>query len=281
MTTKAKAPAGVFEFYGDKIASYRPFSRDPEKAAEEFLSEKAESGKILRKKMRGHAISSGFVSSTQEFNRFISEFAAALSRKKMHGMIGRDRLVIHAGNSLESLDKTFNMFLERFGEWYSLHYPESRESARELLEKALKYGNRKNFPGFKESSGVELSGDDEKIILEYAVLIKSLNETKRDMEKYIAGAMKEIAPNTASIIEPLLGARMLAIAGSLEKLARMSASSIQLMGAEKALFRHIKNRASPRNTASCFWTREYRMPRKKTAAKQHGSLRQSSCSQPV
>ncbi|HLC67506.1 MAG TPA: C/D box methylation guide ribonucleoprotein complex aNOP56 subunit, partial [archaeon] len=49
----------------------------------------------------------------------------------------------------------------------------------------------------------------------------------------------EIAHNFASLIDPLLAARLLAYAGSLEKLARMPASTIQLLGAEKAMFRHL------------------------------------------
>ena len=57
--------------------------------------------------------------------------------------------------------------------------------------------------------------------------------------------MKEIAPNISTIIDPILGARIISSAGSLEKLSRLASSSIQLLGAEKALFRHLRKKTKP------------------------------------
>jgi nucleolar protein 56 len=67
-----------------------------------------------------------------------------------------------------------------------------------------------------------------------------MNEEKTRLERYVRDLTKELAPNLSSICDELLVARLIAIAGSLEKMARMPASTIQLLGAEKALFRHLK-----------------------------------------
>jgi len=102
-----------------------------------------------------------------------------------------------------------------------------------------KMGHRENVSGFKSSVGVDIGEADEKALREFAYTIQNLNREKAEMEKYVASAMKEVARNFSSLIDPLLGARLMALAGSLEKLSRMPASTIQLLGAEKALFRHL------------------------------------------
>src|SRR3989338_6758586 len=80
-----------------------------------------------------------------------------------------------------------------------------------------------------------------KNIREFAILVRSMHEEKNRLESYIKESMSEIMPNFSSLIEPLLAAKLLSLVGSLEKLARMPASTIQLLGSEKALFRHLKN----------------------------------------
>lgn len=65
------------------------------------------------------------------------------------------------------------------------------------------------------------------------------------MEKYIDDTMEEIAPNTKILAGSLLGARLISIAGSLMNLAKRPASTIQVLGAEKALFRSLKTGARP------------------------------------
>jgi nucleolar protein 56 len=65
-------------------------------------------------------------------------------------------------------------------------------------------------------------------------------EEKKKLEKYVQDTVRQLMPNFSQLIDPLLAARFLASAGSMERLARMPASTIQLLGAEKSLFRHLK-----------------------------------------
>jgi nucleolar protein 56 len=65
------------------------------------------------------------------------------------------------------------------------------------------------------------------------------------LEKYIEGLMEEVAPNTFALVGATLGAKFIAIAGGLVNLAKKPASTIQVLGAEKALFRSLTTGARP------------------------------------
>lgn len=246
----AKHPVGLFVFSDNKeLLHYRLSSKNPSKAVEEFLMqpqlagyeliENDFAGQLLRKNIRDYAISLGFCQNDREFNEFLSAFAAILARRAMKGSVGRDKLLIQASGALENLNDSVSLYLERLKEWYSLHYPELDIGQKEV-EEIIAYGKRENFPGFRESTGVELTEKDESVLKEYAAMLRTMTEAKSKMERYVKETVKEIAPNFSSLLDPMLAARFVALAGGLEKLARLPASSIQLLGAEKALFRHLK-----------------------------------------
>ncbi|MBI2578586.1 MAG: hypothetical protein HYW26_02640 [Candidatus Aenigmarchaeota archaeon] len=251
-----KSPIGVFAFSeSGELVYYRVFSSDPPKALQEFesvidkdfiddlkdyeLAEDKGAQMILRKHFREYALSLGFAKSSEELNKFLSSFAALLSRKRMKQQMSRDRLIIQASNALEDIKKTENLLSERFREWYTLHYPELKSVK---AEDVIKYGPREAFPDFRESVGVDLAENDLEIILEQAKTLKSVQEHRKSLERYIRNAAREVMPNFSSLIEPFLAARFLSLAGSLEKLAKMPASTLQLLGAEKALFRHLREK---------------------------------------
>ena len=77
---------------------------------------------------------------------------------------------------------------------------------------------------------------------EYATKIKEFYKLRKQMEKYVDQVLKEIAPNLRELAGPLIGARLIAMVGGLEKLAKKPSSTIQLLGAEKALFRFLRGR---------------------------------------
>lgn len=209
------------------------------------IAESDSAYQLLRKNFREYAKSLGFASNDAELNEFLSSFSIALSKRSLAGAIGRDRLVVQSVRSLDDLTRAVNVFLERLYEWYSLHYPEMKNI--NVKETVIKYGRRENIPAFKNSTGIDLDEEDEKAVVEFAKIIDDLEREKKTLEKYITLAMKETAPNFSSLIDPLLAARLMAVAGSLEKLARMPASTIQLLGAERALFRHLhKKGKSPK-----------------------------------
>ncbi|MBI5061394.1 MAG: rRNA biogenesis protein [Candidatus Aenigmarchaeota archaeon] len=250
----SKSPIGIFALTAEgDIIFYRLFDKNPGKALLQFREdipasflaelkgyERADGSRVMRKKIRSFATDLGFAKSSKDFTAFLSEFAALLSKEKMKTAASRDRLIIQASNALEDLMKIQNLLLERIREWYGLHYPELKLSGKELADKIAKYGSRESFPDFSDSSGVPLGDDDENILKSYAETVLHVASQRRELEQYVKSAMHDISPNFSAIVDELLAARLLASAGSLEKMARMSASTIQLMGAEKALFRHLR-----------------------------------------
>jgi len=248
-----KSPIGFFAFSKDgKLLHYKLFTKNPEKALAEMKNisdfnkelknyEIVEGGyDFLRKNIREFAKSLGFVKNDREFNKFISDFCVCQSKGNVSAQITKDKLLIQATNALDDMQKISNLVNERLYEWFSLHYPEYKK--RDIAELVAKHGKREKFPGFKSSTGIALGKIDEEILKQYAQSLKNINETIKSMESYVKITIKEIAPNFSSLIDPVLAARILAMAGSLEKLARMPASTIQLLGAEKALFRHLHKR---------------------------------------
>jgi nucleolar protein 56 len=176
-------------------------------------------------------------------------------------------VIAQAIQTLDDLDRTVNLFMARLREWYGVHFPELDR----LIEKHETYarlvmnlGYRDNFslealeneglPKDKAANTAEVAeksmGADmaEKDLAEIQALSKNvleLYELRKNMEAYVDKTMEEVAPNTRAVAGALLGARLIAIAGSLQNLAMRPASTIQVLGAEKALFRSLKTGARP------------------------------------
>src|SRR3989344_2642784 len=204
-----KSPIGIFIFSKEgELIYYKLFTPEPSRALQEY-----ENSKEIE--LDGYQIEPG---------------AEKILKKRLIGKIKRDRILIQASNSLEELKKTTNLYVERLYEWYTLHYPESKHTQRQIVDLILS----------KDTSTSEIPEEDRNILLSFAKIIYEIEKQKKNTENYVSETAKEIMPNMCSLMDPLLATRLLALAGSLEKMSKMTASSIQLLGAEKALFRHLK-----------------------------------------
>lgn len=245
----AKCPLGLFSFdEAGKLTYYKLFDKDPRKALEQFNSSNEEFEKealgeysdlglrFLREQFR--YLSALMFESKKELNEFLSIFYTSLSKQRLRGSVQRDKILIQAFNALDDINRATNVFTERITELFTLHYPEA--SRKNIIKDILLYGNRENFPSFTSSTGVEITELDKEAIINFAKSIDELEKEKKSLERYVRNTAKELMPNTASIMDELLAVRLLARAGSMEKMARMSSSTVQLLGAEKALFRHLK-----------------------------------------
>ncbi len=180
---------------------------------------------------------------------------------------GRDQGVARAIITLDELDRTFNSLAEQAIEWHSLHFPElaglvqDNEAALKLM---AELGDRKNFEQenllktvnkglsgeiarqAKQSVGAQISEDAMRHVSALSSNALKLREHRKQLEKFVESELGEIAPNLLAIAGPMISARLIAKAGSLERLAGMPSSTIQLLGAEKALFRFIKSKKKGR-----------------------------------
>ena len=231
-----KTPIGICVFDKDgNLLEKRFFSKNIKEAIDSFSLPDAESKQRFAAKQFRSIAKENFVSD-EELNEFLCMFAIELSKNSMVGLIGKDKLLLHAINAYDEVEKHINIMEQRLSEWYSLHYPERKVSA-DLI---VKYGRRDNMPGFSDSTGVDIDEHDETVLREYARTVDVMRTELTKLRAYIKDMAKGIMPNTSFVIDPMLASKMLAMAGSLEKFSRMTASTIQLMGAEKALFRHLK-----------------------------------------
>jgi len=166
------------------------------------------------------------------------------------------------------MDKDINLFAMRIREWYSYHYPEltkiipeqykyircattimNRENLDENVEAQLQeiLQNEEKVAEVVEaartSMGMEISELDLANIENFGKRVASLSEYRTRLHEYIKNRMESCAPSLSTLIGEQVGARLISKAGSLTNLAKLPASTIQILGAEKALFRAIKTRS--------------------------------------
>lgn len=160
---------------------------------------------------------------------------------------GRDQHVLMAVDAVDDLAAVANEVSERLREWYGLHYPELNRVERheEFVGLVAEHGTREAIqaarPGLPvESIGAPLPGPEAEAVRQLARLASRVYSTRAELESYLEKTMPELAPNLARLLGASLAARIVRLAGGLDSLARMPAGTIQTLGAEKALFRHLK-----------------------------------------
>ncbi|KAK7346579.1 hypothetical protein VNO80_21102 [Phaseolus coccineus] len=192
------------------------------------------------------------------------------SRAKVKFNVNRvDNMVIQAIFLLDTLDKDINSFSMRVREWYSWHFPELVKIVNDnyLYAKVSKFIQDKakltedNIPGLtdivgdedkakeiveaaKASMGQDLSPVDLINVQQFAQRVMDLSKYRKNLYDYLVAKMNDIAPNLASLIGEVVGARLISHAGSLTNLAKCPSSTLQILGAEKALFRALKTRGN-------------------------------------
>ena len=188
----------------------------------------------------------------------------SLSRHKLKFSPDKvDVMIIQAISLLDDLDKELNTYAMRVKEWYGWHFPEMARIINDNIAYSkviLKMGLRssasstdlsESLPEEIEaavkaaaevSMGTEISSEDLDVIVLLAEQVVEFSEYRTVLSSYLSARMQAIAPNLTALVGDLVGARLIAHAGSLMNLAKSPASTIQILGAEKALFRALKTK---------------------------------------
>ncbi|CAG9839381.1 unnamed protein product [Diabrotica balteata] len=190
--------------------------------------------------------------------------AHSLSRYKLKFSPDKvDTMIVQAVSLLDDLDKELNNYIMRCREWYGWHFPELGKIITDnvAFAKTVKIiGTRENtatsdlsdiLPEEVEekvkeaaeiSMGTEISEEDIFNIQNLCDQVLDLSNYRAQLYDYLKARMMAIAPNLTVLVGELVGARLISHAGSLINLAKHPASTVQILGAEKALFRALKTK---------------------------------------
>ena len=232
------------------------------------IEKPSKAGDNLRKNLGKIAVEAKLVKKPEDVHELIHQVSVALTRVAVRRAAEkRDLLIIQAIQALDDLDKTLNLFAGRVREWYGLYFPELSnlvDKHETYLKLVANLGWRSNFTienlekeglpkgkvqaivnSAQTSMGADIGDKDLKQIQELCTNTFELYKMRHALEEYIDVITGEVAPNIKDLVGASLGARLISIAGSLQNLAKMPASTIQVLGAEKALFRALRTGAKP------------------------------------
>src|SRR5919109_1985560 len=213
-------------------------------------------------------VKAGFANNEQEAMQALREFAINLSSSRVKEASEKlDLHIIQSINALDELDKIINTVGARMREWYGLHFPELDNLVQSLVlyaEIVSKAGLRENITveilqstglqdkkvevildAAKRSKGGDMTPENLAIVKRLADQVIAQSDLRRVLADHIEVALETVAPNVKELLTATVGARIIAKAGSLARLAMLPASTVQILGAEKALFRALKTGARP------------------------------------
>jgi nucleolar protein 56 len=191
----------------------------------ESLREQPRAGPALQPDLRSIALNCGYAANDSEYDSRLREVALRLVRRQLLDSTTAENDLLQAMEALDDISQAVNLLDERLYEWSRLHRQEivhGKDLAEGLCE--------------DEDMGT------------LARAIQGLRESRKTMEMEVVTSAEELAPNLSTLAGPVLAARLISKAGSLRRLAGMPSSRVQIMGAEKSLFKHLKGNApSPKH----------------------------------
>lgn len=210
----------------------------------------------------------GFSNTKEELSAALQKFAINLSSMKVKETSEKlDQHLVQAVNTLDELDEIINTISTRIREWYGLHFPELDYILQNIITYAAivkDAGPRENITSeiltqldvpdkkielikqaISKSQGGSLTDESAQSLRILASQVIQLSELRTDLSNSVENLMEILAPNLKNILTAIIGARLIAKAGTLLKLSQMPSSTIQIIGAEKALFRALKTGARP------------------------------------
>ena len=228
-----------------------------------------ESGEeLLRVRERLHEELLKIFGSYEEYVKFATAVGIEVAKHRVKKAGERkDLMIIRAVTISEDLTKMINTLVSHVREWYGYHFPELGKIVDDhelYLKLIVELGHRDNFTeenlrkvlkneklikeiakAREESVGIDITDDDIAMIQHFAKRTLDLYEDKRKVLKYLDDLMMETAPNIRALVGSVIGAKLIRKAGGLAELAKMPASTIQILGAEKALFRALAGKGTP------------------------------------
>lgn len=182
-----------------------------------------------------NAIESGFVENEREYYDTLHEVTTTVARAQVREREGTDaQRVIHCVRAMDDVERVANELAERVSAWAGTSFDDPGtgvEYAREIASET---------PGRDD----DLRGAMDSRLGSLAARVRALDEEGQALRETIERATPELAPNVSMLAGPVLAARLIALAGGLEALAKQPSGTVQVLGAEDALFAHLSGRGS-------------------------------------
>jgi len=226
---------GIFTLEENRIIKAELFRKDLKSITKRLLEEPL----LMRGSVAGSglcdlAIKYGFAGSKSEYETMLHELTINLAKEQVAMTITPDSKIIAAVEAIDDLNETSNLLSERLKEWYIMNFEDTDLKGEELARRIVEMKNE--------------DSEDMLILQGFSSSLLGLYRTRDGIEEYLKVNMPLTAPNITYIAGHLLGARLLSITGSLKKLASIPSSTIQVIGANNALFKHLKGKApSPKH----------------------------------
>ena len=213
-------------------------------------------GDYLRENLEDILVEIGFYEEDSDYREIINYYERLAIEQIKKSSQEEDKLLIQAINSVDDIDESISKLVERIRDWYTIYFPEmdtisnnetyikliaESENREDIIENFKEYFN----DTVEYSSGADIEEADLEMLKSFAESIYSLQKSRKELEVYIDSKMEAIAPNLRDLLGATLGAKLIAHIGSIKRLATYPASVIQIMGAEKAIFRHLKTGERP------------------------------------
>lgn len=250
------------------ITNNHPLAESLKEILEAETGENLDADRALRQRYSELAVEGGLIESKDDYGEFSHDVLIEVTRMDVHDRLSnREALLIPAIQLLGELDTVLNGLSSRMREWYGVHFPEMGTRVREHSDYAriiIKMGDKENITAkglmelslkkkdaerieeaIETSVGADFDEVDMKIVSDYAQRTLDLYKYREELSEYISMVANEVAPNVAFIAGPVLGAKLIEKAGGLKRLGMMPSSTVQVLGAEKAMFRAVKSNARP------------------------------------
>lgn len=179
----------------------------------------------------GIAVESGFAADEDDYYDRLHEVTMAATRREVRQReAADDKQLMHAVRAMDDCERVANELAERVAEWAG--------SLREDADTGVEYAREL----------ADAADDELDPLVSLAERVRDLDDEAADLRSHVQRTAPEVAPNLSALAGPVLAARLIALAGGLKELARKPAGTVQVLGAEEALFAHLRGHApSPKH----------------------------------
>ncbi|NIA03025.1 MAG: rRNA biogenesis protein [Nitrospirae bacterium] len=252
---------GIVSIENENIVACDLYPRDVHTLAERLQETPhvLETSEICGSDIRQLALKWKFALSEQEYDELFHSVNIEYTRQLVSAAKSDEQILIKTIEAMDDLDKIINALSERLHELYELNFPELKLKSEPLVHFVSRYGTRNNPDEWivedesilrmaEHSMGIELPMAYAENIRDLSLNISGLIENRDRLSEYIELYITGNFPNLSVIVGAHIAAQLISIAGSVQKLTNMPSSTIQVLGAEKALFKHLKGNApSPKH----------------------------------